>query len=165
GKKCREEYVGQTKNRSRRERSVSENNKIDGLSKIQCGMNHNEVKLNVHASGTRVFLPANWVHLFTNGAVDRGSGATFAGGLLRDQNRDWVLGYNYYLGKCAVFEAKLWGILDGMLILLNKGYNRVMIHTDNLEVVQALQDNLLESGITVLKRVQRIMRTEKQWLI
>ncbi|MBA0853062.1 hypothetical protein Goshw_012969 [Gossypium schwendimanii] len=111
-------------------------------------MNHNEVKLNVHASGTRVFLPVNWVHLFTNGAVNRGSGATFAGGLLRDQNRDWVLGYNYYLGKCAVFEAKLWGILDGMLILLSKGCNL-----------------LVKSGITALKRVQWIMRTEKQWLI
>ncbi|MBA0610220.1 hypothetical protein Godav_011091, partial [Gossypium davidsonii] len=92
-------------------------------------MNHNEVKLNVHDSGTRVFLPANWVHLFTNGAVDRGSGATFAGGLF-------------------------------------KGYNRIMIHTDNLEVIQALQDNLLvKSGIIVLKRVKRIMRIEKQWLI
>ncbi|MBA0571874.1 hypothetical protein Golob_002243 [Gossypium lobatum] len=58
------------------------------------------------------------------------------------------------------------GNLDGMITSLSNGFNRVVIHTDNLEVVQALQDNLLEdSGITILKRVQRIMSTEGRWLI
>ncbi|MBA0630279.1 hypothetical protein Godav_002394 [Gossypium davidsonii] len=57
-------------------------------------------------------------------------------------------------------------ILDGMITSLSNGFNRVVIHTDNLEVVQALQDDLLEdSGITILKRVQRIMSTERRWLI
>ncbi|MFQ6647731.1 hypothetical protein Gotur_021565 [Gossypium turneri] len=57
-------------------------------------------------------------------------------------------------------------ILDGMITSLSNGFNRVVIHSDNLEVVQALQDNLLkDSGITILKRVQRIMSTEGRWLI
>ncbi|MBA0628426.1 hypothetical protein Godav_023151 [Gossypium davidsonii] len=83
-------------------------------------------------------LSENWVHLFTDGAVDRGFGAASAGGVLRDQNKDWILGYNHYVKKCMVFEAEVWGILDGMLISLSKGFNRVMIHSNNLEVVQAL---------------------------
>ncbi|MBA0632265.1 hypothetical protein Godav_001046 [Gossypium davidsonii] len=58
------------------------------------------------------------------------------------------------------------GILDGILILLNKGYRRTIIHTDNLEVVQALTDLGLEDlGITVLRRTQRIMKSEGQWKI
>ncbi|MBA0797577.1 hypothetical protein Gohar_008259, partial [Gossypium harknessii] len=41
-----------------------------------------------------------------------------------------------------------------------------MIHIDNLEVVRAVHDNtLVESSITVLRRVQQIMRTEGRWLI
>ncbi|MBA0612428.1 hypothetical protein Godav_013028, partial [Gossypium davidsonii] len=41
-----------------------------------------------------------------------------------------------------------------------------MIHIDNLEVVPAVHDNtLVESSITVLRRVQQIMRTEGRWLI
>ncbi|KAH1074172.1 hypothetical protein J1N35_026500 [Gossypium stocksii] len=49
---------------------------------------------------------------------------------------------------------------------LNNGFNRVVIHIDNVEVVQALQDNLLEdSGITILKRLQEVMSTEGGWLI
>ncbi|MFQ6666409.1 hypothetical protein Gotur_032765 [Gossypium turneri] len=46
----------------------------------------------------------------------------FAGGVVRDQAEKWILGYNHYLGSCTPFEAELWGILDGLLILLNKGY-------------------------------------------
>ncbi|MBA0861288.1 hypothetical protein Goshw_026427, partial [Gossypium schwendimanii] len=29
------------------------------------------------------------------------------------QAGDWILGYNHYLGECSMFEAELWGILDG----------------------------------------------------
>ncbi|KAK5840501.1 hypothetical protein PVK06_009402 [Gossypium arboreum] len=37
---------------------------------------------------------------------------------------------------------------------------------DNLEVVRALPDGMLvDAGITVIRRVQWIMRTEGQWLI
>ncbi|KAH1114353.1 hypothetical protein J1N35_007731 [Gossypium stocksii] len=32
---------------------------------------------------------------------------------------------------CTPFEVEPWGILDGLLILLNKGYKRVTIQTDN----------------------------------
>ncbi|MBA0854388.1 hypothetical protein Goshw_029875, partial [Gossypium schwendimanii] len=26
----------------------------------------------------------------------------------------WIAGYNRYLGFCSVFDAELWGILDGL---------------------------------------------------
>ncbi|MBA0737271.1 hypothetical protein Gogos_010741 [Gossypium gossypioides] len=41
-----------------------------------------------------------------------------------------------------------------------------MIQTDNLDVIKALTDIELEdSGITLLRRLHRIMRTEEQWQI
>ncbi|MBA0780832.1 hypothetical protein Gotri_004887, partial [Gossypium trilobum] len=57
-------------------------------------------------------------YLFTDGAVARDTGNTSAG--------------------------ELWGILDGLLVMLNKGYRRATIQTDNLDVVQALTDIRLE---------------------
>ncbi|KAH1064184.1 hypothetical protein J1N35_029171 [Gossypium stocksii] len=67
---------------------------------------------------------------------------------------------------CSSFEAEVWSILDGILILLNKGYRRAIIQTDNLEVAQNLTNLSLEdSGITVLKRTQRIMKIEGKWKI
>ncbi|MBA0656812.1 hypothetical protein Goklo_009142, partial [Gossypium klotzschianum] len=65
-----------------------------------------------------------------------------------------------------VFEAELWRILDGLLVLLSKGFKKATIQTDNLEVVKALQDNLMiNSSIIMLRRIRRIMRTEGQWCI
>ncbi|KAH1091625.1 hypothetical protein J1N35_018882 [Gossypium stocksii] len=67
---------------------------------------------------------------------------------------------------CCPFEAELWGILDGILILLNKGYRQAIIMTDNLEVAQILEDlDLEDSGIAVLRRTQQLLRSEGEWKI
>ncbi|MBA0616518.1 hypothetical protein Godav_016560, partial [Gossypium davidsonii] len=77
-----------------------------------------------------------WVFLFTDGAVARDSGYAAIGGVARDRVGDWIMGFNRFLGMCSPFEAEVWAILDGILILLNKGYKRITIMTDNLEVAQ-----------------------------
>ncbi|MBA0644500.1 hypothetical protein Goklo_028649, partial [Gossypium klotzschianum] len=67
------------------------------------------------------------VHLFSDGAIERVTGNASTGGVICDQ-------------------AKLWGILDGILILLNKGYKWATIQTDNLGVAKALPDKGLEDS-------------------
>ncbi|MBA0761038.1 hypothetical protein Gotri_023740, partial [Gossypium trilobum] len=48
----------------------------------------------------------------------------------------------------------------------NKGYRRIIIMTDNLEVAQILTDmDLEDSGITVLRRTHRILQSERGWMI
>ncbi|MBA0649846.1 hypothetical protein Goklo_017362, partial [Gossypium klotzschianum] len=74
-------------------------------------------------------LTGYWTHLFTKGAVARENGSASAGGV-----------------------AELWGILDGLLVLLSKGFERATIQTDNIDVVKALQDNMmanLENNLVV----------------
>lgn len=78
----------------------------------------------------------------------------------------WILGFTRYLGWCSVFEVKLWGILDGFIVLLNKGFKRIIVLSDNLEVVRVLQDKaLIVLGILVLRSIQQIILTEGQWWI
>lgn len=75
-------------------------------------------------------------------------------------------GIQPFLGVCSPFEAEVWGILDGILILLNKGFRRIIILIDNLEVAQNLSAlNLEDSGIVVLRRTQRVMQSEGEWKI
>ncbi|KAK5811556.1 hypothetical protein PVK06_026900 [Gossypium arboreum] len=94
----------------------------------------------------------------------RSSGIASAGGVVRDRDGHWILGFTHYLGRCSRFEAELWGIFDGILILLNKGYKRVRIQTDNMEVVRALNmEENMEFGITLLRRVKRVLCSEGQW--
>ncbi|KAH1096752.1 hypothetical protein J1N35_013673 [Gossypium stocksii] len=87
-------------------------------------------------------------------------------GVVRDQDRNWIVGYTRFLGVCSPFEAEVWSTLDGLIILLNKGYRRATILTDNLEVAQNLTDLSLEdSGIGILRRTQRIMKAGGNWKI
>lgn len=45
--------------------------------------------------------------------------------------------------------------------MLKKGYKRATIQIDKLEVIKALTEKEMEySSITILKRVQRTMRSE-----
>lgn len=47
------------------------------------------------------------------------SGHATAGGSVRDKEGNWIVGFYRFLDKCSIFDAELWGILDG-LILFNK---------------------------------------------
>ncbi|MBA0638665.1 hypothetical protein Godav_021800 [Gossypium davidsonii] len=108
----------------------------------------------------------SWVFLFTDGAVARDSSYAAIGGVARDWVGDWTVGFNRFLGVCSLFEAEVLAILDGILILLNKGYKRITVMTDNLEVAQTLNDmDLEDSGITVLRRTLRILHSEGEWMI
>ncbi|KAK5794843.1 hypothetical protein PVK06_036093 [Gossypium arboreum] len=51
-------------------------------------------------------------------------------------------------------------------VVLSKGFRQVTIQSDNLEVVRVLQESLMtDPSITVLRRIRRIFRTERQWYI
>ncbi|KAH1067718.1 hypothetical protein J1N35_032705 [Gossypium stocksii] len=116
---------------------------------------------------TSANIPDNsWVFPSTDGAVARDSRCTAIGGVARDHEGNWIVGFSLFLGVCSSFEAEAWGILDGVLILLNKGYRKISILTDNFEVVQVLSVlDLEDSRITVFRRAQRIMRAEGKWKI
>ncbi|KAA3472023.1 reverse transcriptase [Gossypium australe] len=108
----------------------------------------------------------NWVILSTDGAVNNTTGAAAAGGVARDHEGNWITGFNRYLGNCSPMEAEIWGIMDGILILLNKGFRRITITSDNLEAIQNLASlNTGDSGIAVLRRTKRIIQSVGEWNI
>ncbi|MBA0800863.1 hypothetical protein Gohar_011275, partial [Gossypium harknessii] len=108
----------------------------------------------------------NWVLLNSDGIVKLDLGIGAAGGVVCDRNGDWIFGYDRHLGQCSVFNAELWGILDGLMLLQKQGYKKVVIQSDNLQVVKAIQDNLLEdSNLVLIKRIQQVLQHESHWLL
>ncbi|MBA0862280.1 hypothetical protein Goshw_006727 [Gossypium schwendimanii] len=55
------------------------------------------------------------------------------GGVLRDERGECILGFNQRLGRCAIVEAELWGILDGLSLLQGRQWDRVLLQTNSLE--------------------------------
>lgn len=83
-----------------------------------------------------VFELANdWVYLSIDGAIQEEVGFAMVGGIVRDQDGTWILGFNRYLGNCSVYDAESWGILDGLSLLIEQGHDKVLIQFDCLKVV------------------------------
>ncbi|KAH1031566.1 hypothetical protein J1N35_043740 [Gossypium stocksii] len=137
----------------------------------RCWARQNEAHLGGHTSNIPRLNSTNnpdenWVFLSTDGAVARDFGFAASEGVVRGHDGKWIVGFTRFLGVCSSFEAELCGILDGVLILLNKGYRRAIIMIDNLEVAQNLEDlDLEDSGIAVLRRIQQLLRSEEEWKI
>ncbi|MBA0787737.1 hypothetical protein Gotri_025406 [Gossypium trilobum] len=53
------------------------------------------------------------------------------------------LGIVLTLFSCLVFKAELWGILDDLDILIDRGYDNVLVQTDSFEVA-----NVVKKGLT-----------------
>lgn len=69
-----------------------------------------------------------------------------------------------YLGFRSVIEAKFWGILDGVTLLLEWKYDSMIIQIDNTEIVVAIQNeahNELDS--TLIKRIHQNLSKVRHW--
>ncbi|XP_012487833.1 uncharacterized protein LOC105801034 [Gossypium raimondii] len=83
-------------------------------------------------------LERNWVRLTTDGSVRMNVSFAAARGYVCHYNGVWIFYYNRYLGMCMVLDAELWGILDGLHLILERGYGSILIETDNLKMVNAI---------------------------
>ncbi|KAG8486162.1 hypothetical protein CXB51_019593 [Gossypium anomalum] len=67
-----------------------------------------------HTSREDFVGTGKWICIRFDGAVKVNTGFASTGGVLRDQNGDWILGFNRRVGICSVYEVKLWGIIDSV---------------------------------------------------
>ncbi|MBA0585453.1 hypothetical protein Gorai_016230 [Gossypium raimondii] len=99
-------------------------------------------------------LVGNWACLNTDGSIRYGNDFLAVGGTMRNRNGKWILGFNVLLESCSVLEVGLWGILDGLGILVDWGYDHVLIQTDSLEVAKVIQKRLTEkSNSSLIRRI------------
>lgn len=96
----------------------------------------------------------------------RDNGQAAAGGVIRDMDGKWIIGFNHYLRNCNPLEAELWGIMDGLLFLLQYGFAKATIQTDSLEAFQLLtQTGGDDYGTTIYRRTRRTPNAGGQWYI
>lgn len=88
-------------------------------------------------------LVGNWACLNTDGFVRYGEDSAIVGGIVRNWNGEWIIGFNRFLKNCSVLEVKLWGILDYLSILVDWGYDHMLIQTESLEATKVIQKRLM----------------------
>ncbi|MBA0796650.1 hypothetical protein Gohar_007399, partial [Gossypium harknessii] len=90
-------------------------------------------------------------------------GFAAARGIAHDRDGAWIIGYNRFLSNCPVFDTESWDILDELSLLIERGYDKVLIQSDCLEAVIAIQTNSLErSNSALISRIHQMLSRFKQ---
>ncbi|KAK8975615.1 hypothetical protein V6N11_004994 [Hibiscus sabdariffa] len=94
--------------------------------------------------------PRGWCKPNDVGAVARGSGMTACGGVVRDEEGNWLIGFSRKLGVCLILEAELWGLYEGLLAAWSINIRYLIIESDNLEAVKLLNNR---NGLSIFPSI------------
>ncbi|KAK5783738.1 hypothetical protein PVK06_038251 [Gossypium arboreum] len=74
----------------------------------------------------------NWIQLNSDRAIKEESGFATIKGVLHNRYNEWVIGYNRCMHICSVLDSELWGILEGLTIVMDRDFN-------SYEAIQAIK--------------------------
>ncbi|KAL4366257.1 hypothetical protein GQ457_05G004610 [Hibiscus cannabinus] len=121
------------------------------------------VSMFAHIKSHNYWVPPQpgWVTTNVDGDVWLSDSTAACGGLIRDENHNWIIGFTRSLGCCPVLFAELWGVHDALKHAWSLGHRRLVIETDNVEVVDILEGNSgsLQSN-TLVSAIQYMLHLE-----
>ena len=82
--------------------------------------------------------PHGWVKLNTDGTAEGNSGLASYGGLIRDDHRNWMVGFARRIGTCTSFVAELWGLRDGLTLCNNLNIPSLIVEFNAKAIVDIL---------------------------
>ncbi|XP_039024650.1 uncharacterized protein LOC120157646 [Hibiscus syriacus] len=91
---------------------------------------------------------SGWFKLNSDGARHTSTGITSCGGVIRDANGEWIMGYAKPIGTCSVLDAELWGIFEGLKLAWHMQLPAVIIETDSSDAAAALKEDGNRWGIS-----------------
>ncbi|KAK9006339.1 hypothetical protein V6N11_035380 [Hibiscus sabdariffa] len=74
------------------------------------------------------------------------------GGLIRDIEGSWIMGFNRSLGATSIFNAELWAIYTGLQLAWNNGFEHVILQSNWLKAVTVIQENVADCNPNSLVR-------------
>ncbi|KAL0012166.1 hypothetical protein SO802_007274, partial [Lithocarpus litseifolius] len=85
--------------------------------------------------------PVNgWVKLNTDGSSLGNPGRAGGGGLIRDEEGNWIVGFACKIGSTTSFLAELWALRDGLNLCLSYNFDAVEVELDAKAIVDAISN-------------------------
>ncbi|KAK8572563.1 hypothetical protein V6N12_028616 [Hibiscus sabdariffa] len=84
------------------------------------------------------------------------------GGVVRNNNGCWLVGFAKFIGLCSVLDAKLWRAYLGLIEARNMGVRKVVLEMDCLEAVN-LFHRLHEGLYNLLLLVHIVLGVNRDW--
>ena len=82
-----------------------------------------------------------WMALNTDGAVKGNPGSIGAGGVIRGEKGEWIVGFSEYLGYCSATKAEIRGVLRRLKIAKEMCIPKLWIRIDSKAVVTMLNNH------------------------
>ncbi|KAE8684745.1 hypothetical protein F3Y22_tig00111105pilonHSYRG00339 [Hibiscus syriacus] len=83
--------------------------------------------------------PIGLIKVNSDGSTKVNCGLASCGGVVRNSEGEWLVGFKKFLGMCSILEAEFWGIYVGLLCAWNIGLRKVIVKNDNVNVSNTLQ--------------------------
>ena len=78
-----------------------------------------------------------WMKLNIDGSSIVNLGMAREGGVIKDEEGNWVVGFAKRIGSASSFLAKLWALWDGLLLCLKSHIKAMIIKMDAKAIVDA----------------------------
>ncbi|KAK4258548.1 hypothetical protein QN277_004989 [Acacia crassicarpa] len=83
--------------------------------------------------------PANWVKINTDGAFSHSSSGVASGGILRNDDGEFVQAFLFKGEEGDSLTAELWGCLLGLKLAWDRGFRNVILEVDSAEAVELMR--------------------------
>ncbi|KAL5822912.1 hypothetical protein ACOSQ3_020836 [Xanthoceras sorbifolium] len=102
----------------------------------------------------------DWVKLNVDGSRCEASGMISFGGVIRDAQKNWLGGFAVNKGRGSVLEAEIWGIFEGIKLVWEASYKKVVIELDSKSAVELLLSDFSEDHplFTLLINCRNLIR-------
>ncbi|KAF7811879.1 putative ribonuclease H-like domain-containing protein [Senna tora] len=83
--------------------------------------------------------PFGWWKINLDGSCSSSNNIA-AGGLIRDSNGNWVMGFSKFLGGGTILYAELWAIVYGLDLAYSAGGSKIVVESDSLSAIALIID-------------------------
>ena len=115
-----------------------------------CAYNPKEAETRVVKAIRWEKLTRGWVKLNINGSSLGNPGLAGGGGLIWDENGEWILGFARNIGITTSFQAKLWALCDGLSLFVDRNFSTVKVDLEAKFFIDVLTSPSCSNNLTFL---------------
>ncbi|PNX90713.1 ribonuclease H, partial [Trifolium pratense] len=100
-----------------------------------------------------------WVELNCDEAYKESLDLVGCGGLIRDCDGQWRIGYTQKIGTCDALHAEMWGMHEGLKIVRRQSFSHLIVESDSKLLVDMVTNNCKINGATpiLIRRIRDLI--------
>ncbi|KAK8488301.1 hypothetical protein V6N11_028605 [Hibiscus sabdariffa] len=98
-----------------------------------------------------------WIYLNVDGVASFSLSNGSIGGLFRNSNDDWIMGFAKAIGYSNNLQAELWALFEGLSLAWKQGFEKVLVRYDSKQVVDLVNSpSATSSTLSLVRCIYRL---------